>query len=50
MTAPGDDQRDPKLSALLRSAVDAPPLRRGFHDELEARLQAAGGSGRSCRW
>ena len=40
MTAPHDDQRDPQLSALLRAAVDAPPLRPGFHDELEARLSA----------
>ena len=41
MTAPHDDQRDPQLSALLRANVDAPPLRPGFHDELEARLQTA---------
>ena len=41
MTAPHDDQRDPQLSALLRTTVDAPPLRPGFHDELEARLRAA---------
>ena len=41
MTALHDDQRDPQLSALLRANVDAPPLRPGFHDELEARLQSA---------
>ena len=41
MTTPHDDQRDPQLSALLRAHVDAPPLRPGFHDELEARLQTA---------
>ena len=41
MTALHDDQRDPALSALLRANVDAPPLRPGFHDELEARLQTA---------
>ena len=41
MTASHDDQRDPQLSALLRATVDAPPLRPGFHDELEARLQTA---------
>jgi hypothetical protein len=41
MTAPHDDQRDPQLSALLRATVDAPPLRPGFHDELEVRLQSA---------
>ncbi len=41
MTALHDDQRDPVLSALLRANVDAPPLRPGFHDELEARLQSA---------
>jgi hypothetical protein len=41
MTSPHDDQRDPVLSALLRANVDTPPLRPGFHDELEARLQAA---------
>jgi hypothetical protein len=41
MTAPHDDQRDPQLAALLQANVDAPPLRPGFHDELEARLQAA---------
>jgi hypothetical protein len=41
MTTPHDDQRDPRLAALLRATVDAPPLRPGFHDELEARLQAA---------
>ena len=45
MTAPHDDQRDPQLSALLRANVDAPPLRPGFHDELEARLQTARGRG-----
>ena len=39
MTASHDDQRDPQLSALLRANVDAPPLKPGFHDELEARLQ-----------
>ena len=41
MTALHDDQRDPALSALLRANVDAPPLRPGFHEELEARLQSA---------
>ena len=41
MTALHDDQRDPQLSALLRATVDAPPLRPGFHEELEARLQTA---------
>ena len=41
MTALHDDQRDPVLSALLQANVDAPPLRPGFHDELEARLQTA---------
>ncbi len=41
MTAPQDGQRDPQLSVLLRANVDAPPLRPGFHDELEARLQTA---------
>jgi hypothetical protein len=45
MTAPHDDQRDPRLSALLRANVDAPPLRPGFHDELEARLTGAEASG-----
>ena len=42
MTALHDDQRDPVLSTLLWANVDAPPLRPGFHDELEARLQTAG--------
>ena len=42
MTASRDDQRDPRLSALLRATVDAPPLRPGFHEELEARLRSAG--------
>ena len=41
MTAPLDDRRDPELAALLMASVDAPPLRPGFHEELEARLQAA---------
>ena len=41
MTAPHDHQRDQQLSALLRANVDAPPLRPGFHEELEARLQSA---------
>ena len=41
MTAPLDDRRDPELAALLMANVDAPPLRPGFHEELEARLQAA---------
>ena len=41
MTAPHDDQRDPQLAALLQATVDAPPLRPGFHDELEARLRSA---------
>jgi hypothetical protein len=41
MTAPHGHQRDPVLSALLRANVDAPPLRPGFHEELEARLQSA---------
>ena len=45
MTALHDDQRDPVLSALLRANVDAPPLRPGFHDELEARLQSATAAG-----
>ena len=38
MTTPHDDQHDPQLSGLLRATVDAPPLRPGFHEELEARL------------
>jgi hypothetical protein len=42
MTAPHDVDRDPQLQALLRSTVDAPPLRPGFHDELESRLAEAG--------
>ena len=41
MTAPHSEQGDPALSALLRANVDAPPLRPGFHEELEARLQTA---------
>ena len=41
MTAPHDDQRDPQLAALLQTTVDAPPLRPGFHEELEARLRSA---------
>ena len=45
MTALHDDQRDPALSALLQANVDAPPLRPGFHDELEARLQSATAAG-----
>jgi hypothetical protein len=40
MTVPHDDQRDPQLSALLQANVDAPALRPGFHDELEARLRS----------
>lgn len=32
--------RDPELSGLLRAHLSAPPLRSGFHDELEARLEA----------
>jgi hypothetical protein len=45
MTSTHDVQRDPQLSALLRAAVDAPPLRAGFHEELETRLAAAGRAG-----
>jgi hypothetical protein len=45
MSAPHDEQPDPQLSSLLRTAVDAPPLRPGFHDELEARLRAADAAG-----
>jgi hypothetical protein len=45
MSAPLDEQHDSQLSALLRTAVDAPPLRSGFHDELEARLRAASAAG-----
>ena len=45
MTAGHDDRRDPQLAALLRATVDAPPLRRGFHDELETRLAAADAAG-----
>lgn len=42
MSAPHDDQQDPWLSGLLHAHVDAPPLRPGFHEDLEARLQATG--------
>jgi hypothetical protein len=44
MTAPLDDRRDPELAALLLANIDAPPLSPGFHEELEARLQAADAS------
>jgi len=33
-------QRDPELSALLREHLTAPPLRPGFAEELESRLEA----------
>lgn len=49
MTAGRDDQRDPQLAALLRATVDAPPLRQGFHDELETRLAAADAAARDAR-
>jgi hypothetical protein len=38
MASTPNETRDPQLAGILRTAVDAPPLRRGFHDELEARL------------
>jgi hypothetical protein len=38
MTPQPDESLDQRLGAILRTAVDAPPLRPGFHDELEARL------------
>ena len=41
MTAAHEEQRDLQLSELLRANVDAPPLRPDFHEQLEARLQAA---------
>jgi hypothetical protein len=49
MTAGYDDERDPQLAALLRATVDAPQLRRGFHDELETRLAAADAAARDAR-
>ena len=45
MTAPTTTSATRVLSALLRANVDAPPLRPGFHDELEARLQSATAAG-----
>jgi len=36
-----EPQRDPALTSLLREHLSAPPLRREFDDELEARMAAA---------
>jgi hypothetical protein len=33
-------RHDPELTELLRAGLGAPPLRPGFHEELEVRLQA----------
>jgi hypothetical protein len=43
MAPSSDESRDSQLTAILRTAVDAPPLRPGFHEELEARLASAPG-------
>ena len=49
MSAPTQEpRRDQELAALLQTHLDAPPLRPGFHEELEARLQATDAGGREA--
>ncbi len=43
-------QRDNELSGLLRAHLAPPPLRPGFHDELEARLEALPAPRRRVAW